>query len=170
MHIELLNRIFSNIQLQVKHLQGLIQVLTDDFHKLEFRLTKLEQLKDKEPKGKSDGLNEGVRVEVCQRGKGWSKEWERQNPKEDVFKENPLGEYFELSYAQFLTVPRLVMESMSYEWQSKMKDLLMEMDETFDWRPKEGRYWVRLRDDRGRFSKCPHWDYRRGNIDHLRIK
>lgn len=80
----------------------------------------------------------------------------------------PISLWFELSYAQFLTVPRVVMQSMPIEWQRKMALLLAEMDETFDWRPTEGRYWVRLRDGRGRFSEPPLCDYRHVNIDHLR--
>jgi hypothetical protein len=79
-----------------------------------------------------------------------------------------LADWFELSYAQFLTVPRLVLQSMPMEWQIKMAALLREMDETFDWRPKEGRYWVRLKDAGGRFSAAPLDDYRHGNIEHLR--
>jgi len=80
--------------------------------------------------------------------------------------------WFELSYAHYLTVPRLVLESMPLEWQQKMAELLFEMDETFDWRPKEGRYWVRLKDSNGRFTAAPLSDYRRGQaeIEKLRIK
>jgi hypothetical protein len=81
---------------------------------------------------------------------------------------DPLAEWFELSYAQFLTVPRLVLQSMPMEWQIKMAALLREMDETFDWRPNEGCYWVRLRDAHGRFCDAPLNDYRHGNIEHLR--
>ncbi|MDA0244924.1 MAG: hypothetical protein OT477_16025 [Chloroflexi bacterium] len=81
---------------------------------------------------------------------------------------NPIAEWFELSRAQFLTVPRLVMEAMPVEWQEKMADLLREMDETFDWRPSNGRYWVRLKDDEGRFTEAPLGDYRRGSCEHLR--
>jgi len=81
----------------------------------------------------------------------------------------PISLWFELSYAQYLTVPRLVMESMPVEWQQKMAVLLQEMDETFDWRPKRGQYWVRLRDENGRFSHAPLADYRRGSVAHLRL-
>ncbi len=82
----------------------------------------------------------------------------------------PISEWFELSYAQYLTVPRLVLQSMPIEWQRKMADLLQEMDDTFDWRPTEGRYWVSLKDANGRYAKAPLEDYRHGNIEHLRIK
>jgi hypothetical protein len=88
----------------------------------------------------------------------------------EVFMDDPLSEWFELSYAQFLTIPRLVLESMSYEWQEKMKALLEEMDATFDWRPEEGRYWVKLKDDKGRYCDAPLNDYRHGSCEHLRIK
>ncbi len=83
---------------------------------------------------------------------------------------SPISEWFELSYAQFLTVPRLVMESMPYEWQEQMAALLEEMDETFDWQPKEGRYWVKLKDGKGRYVDAPLADYRRGSVEHLRLK
>ena len=83
--------------------------------------------------------------------------------------DEPINDWFELSYAQYLTVPRLVMQSMPVSWQYKIAALLQEMDETFNWRPEQGRYWVQLRDDHGRFSQDPLWNYRHGNIEHLRI-
>jgi hypothetical protein len=82
--------------------------------------------------------------------------------------DSPINNWFELSYAQFLTVPRLVMESMPAAWQMQMAALLQEMDDTFDWRPTEGRYWVKLRDGNGHFSHAPLDDYRHGSIEHLR--
>jgi hypothetical protein len=79
-----------------------------------------------------------------------------------------ITDYFEISYAQYLTIPRLVLESMPIEWQEKFVELLDELDETYDWRPREGCYWVKLKDDKGRFSHAPLEDYRYGNIEHLR--
>ena len=87
-----------------------------------------------------------------------------------VWRDSPISYWFELSYSQFLTVPRLVLESMPHEWQERMAELLFEMDNTFDWRPKEGRYWVKLKDGNGRYCHAPLGDYRRGDIEHLRIK
>jgi len=81
---------------------------------------------------------------------------------------SPIAYYFELSRASFLTVPRLVMESMPIEWQRDMAELLNQLDETFDWRPSEGRYWVKLRDNSGRFTEAPLADYRHGDCEHLR--
>jgi hypothetical protein len=83
---------------------------------------------------------------------------------------DPINAWFELSYAQYLTVPRLVMQSMPLEWQRKMAVLLQEMDETFKWRPEEGQYWVKLRDSRGRFSDAPLNNYRHGSCEDIRIK
>jgi len=82
--------------------------------------------------------------------------------------DEPINWWFELSYAQYLTVPRLVMQSMPLKWQRKMAVLLREMDETFDWRPN-GQYWVKLKDANGRFADAPLENYRRGSCEHLRL-
>jgi hypothetical protein len=79
--------------------------------------------------------------------------------------------WFELSYAQYLTVPRSILAAMPDEWQGKMADLLRALDATFDWRPEEGRYWCRLRDDAGRFADDRLAEYRhpdRAFIESLR--
>jgi len=70
--------------------------------------------------------------------------------------------WFKLTYAQYLTVPRSVLQSMPDDWQEKFVALLEQMDDTIDWRPKEGRYWVRLKDDKGCFVRDPLMDYDRG--------
>lgn len=74
----------------------------------------------------------------------------------------PVHSWFELSYAQYLTVPRSVLQSMPVEWQQRLVACLEELDEQIDWRPKEGRYWVKLKDDRGRYVEDPLMDYQRG--------
>ena len=71
-------------------------------------------------------------------------------------------EWFELTYAQYLTIPRSVLQSMPEDWQHKMVALLEQMDDTIDWRPKMGRYWVKLKDDKGRYVADPLMDYDRG--------
>jgi hypothetical protein len=40
-----------------------------------------------------------------------------------------LSLWFSLSYASWLTIPRVLMEEMPDDWQSKMADLLSEYDE-----------------------------------------
>jgi len=73
--------------------------------------------------------------------------------------------WFELSYAQYLTIPRSILQSMSLEWQNKMAALLWELDDTFDWRPQKSQYWVSLRGPDGKYmpiSQDPFMDYERG--------
>ena len=74
----------------------------------------------------------------------------------------PIHEWFELTYAQCLTIPRSVLQSMPEEWQARLVQCLRELDETIDWRPHDGRYWVELRDSQGRFRHDPLKDYQRG--------
>ena len=52
--------------------------------------------------------------------------------------------WWELSYAQYLTIPRSVMQSMPADWQEKMAALLYQLDEDIDWRPKDACYFVTL--------------------------
>lgn len=75
---------------------------------------------------------------------------------------DPIHCWFELSYAQYLTIPRSVLQSMPKTWQARMVARLEELDATIDWRPREGRYWVELRDARGRICHDPLKDYERG--------
>lgn len=44
--------------------------------------------------------------------------------------------WWSLSYAQYLTLPRSVMQSMPDAWQGAMFILLEQLDDTIDWRPK----------------------------------
>jgi len=74
--------------------------------------------------------------------------------------ESPIHGWFELSYASYLTVPRIVLESMPYEWQKQFTALLEDLDESIDWRPDEGRYWVQLRGSDGRYRYDPLCEYR----------
>ena len=73
-----------------------------------------------------------------------------------------IHEWFELTYAQYLTIPRSVLQSMPEDWQADFTRLLERLDDAIDWRPKEGRYWVRLKDGAGKFVCDPLMDYDRG--------
>jgi len=56
-----------------------------------------------------------------------------------------IHEFFELSYAQFLTIPRSVLQSLPTELQRRLAQCLTEIDDLMDWRPLEGtRYRVQL--------------------------
>jgi hypothetical protein len=72
----------------------------------------------------------------------------------------PMHEWFELSYAKYLTIPRSIIQSMPVGWQAEFAQCLRELDDTLEWRPNYGRYWVQLRDERGRYVDDPFDDYR----------
>ena len=77
--------------------------------------------------------------------------------------EAPIHYYFELSYAQYLTIPRSLLQSMPVEWQRGFVRLLIELDNHFGWRDNiDGTYWVRLKDRDGKFKHDPLMDYDRG--------
>ena len=64
----------------------------------------------------------------------------------ELFQKEPIHDWFELSYAQYLTIPRSVLQSMPIEWQETFVKCLTELDETIDWRPKHGCYRCQLMD------------------------
>lgn len=74
----------------------------------------------------------------------------------------PIHGWFELSYAQYLTIPRSALQSMPIEWQARFAACLEQLDDVIDWRPSKGRYWVYLKDGRGRYVRDPMADYERG--------
>lgn len=84
------------------------------------------------------------------------------SPNVPIAPHEAIHHWFELSYAQYLTIPRSVLQSMSDEWQHRFVTCLEELDEAIDWRPKEGRYWVKLKDSAGRYVFDPLADYDRG--------
>lgn len=70
-----------------------------------------------------------------------------------------LWDWFGLSYASWLTLPRVLMHQMPDEWQGRMASLLKEMDEHFPSVPGMDTA-VFVRED-GKFAKCPRWiEYR----------
>jgi hypothetical protein len=81
--------------------------------------------------------------------------------------QHDVSEWFELTYAHYLTVPRSILEAMPLEWQRRFTACLDELDETFDWRPKKARYFCFLRNRRGRFLSDPLHDYRRPDLHYI---
>ncbi len=69
--------------------------------------------------------------------------------------------WFNLSYASWLTLPRVLMEAMSLEWQDKMAMLLNEYNEAFPNQPKIGTRVQITRN--GKLIPTPVWliNYRR---------
>ena len=97
-----------------------------------------------------------------------------QTPEEimDEIEPEAIHGYFELSYAQYLTLPRTALQSMPEEWQARFVTCLRELDESFDWKPRHGnQFWVLMR-GAGHFIKLgdhePFMDYRRGRRRVLR--
>lgn len=62
-------------------------------------------------------------------------------------------QWFGLSYAQYLTVPRSVLQSMPEDWQQRFVDCLNELDEAIDWPPKNGTYRVQLMTTRQNYEE-----------------
>ena len=106
-------------------------------------------------------------IEIKDRGDGETMQKDSANNVQVLdFKPN-VNYWFELSYAQYLTVPRSILEAMPQEWQERFAACLFELDAEFDWRPKAGRYWCRLKDDRGRFTDDPLMQYRHPNFEYI---
>lgn len=79
-----------------------------------------------------------------------------------------LWEWFGLSYAGFLVLPRVLMHEMPDDWQRKMVKLLREYEETFDNVPDVGTPMISLRKNR-RVVRLPGWltNYRHPDKRHL---
>lgn len=59
--------------------------------------------------------------------------------------QEPVHVFFGLSYAQYLAIPRSVLQSMPVVWQRSFVEHLQLLDETIDWRPPTGQcYRVQL--------------------------
>lgn len=75
----------------------------------------------------------------------------------------PIHSWFELSYAQYLTIPRTVLQSMPEHWQRRFVECLEELDAAIEWRPTDGQYWVVMREGgRNRYLRDPLMNYERG--------
>ena len=79
-----------------------------------------------------------------------------------------LWEDFGLSYASFLTLPRVLMHEMPDEWQGKMAELLSEWHSTWSWPDDIGTSTVCHRLE-GKFAPWPRWmlNYRHPNRDFI---
>ena len=84
----------------------------------------------------------------------------------DSLDKRTIHDWFELTYVQYLTIPRSVLQSMPLDWQVGFTKLLDELDKQMDWRPNNADYWVQLRGNRGMFLNLrdndPFMDYERG--------
>lgn len=69
--------------------------------------------------------------------------------------------WFGLSYANFLVLPRIVLQSMPEDWQERFVALVEEAEHTFAC-PAPYAYRVSAVDEHGRFVKDPTPHYNRG--------
>lgn len=78
--------------------------------------------------------------------------------------------WFSLSYASWLTLPRVLMEAMPPDWQLRMADLLIEYDAK--WRPDEHLQTYVVAKKNGKFVKLPPelCNYRRPDRKYIEAK
>jgi hypothetical protein len=75
----------------------------------------------------------------------------------------PIHEWFELSYASYLVLPRSILQSAPISWQKRFVKCLNELEELFGNVPLKGTYKVYLKDkSTGRFLSDPLMNYERG--------
>ena len=86
-----------------------------------------------------------------------------------IIDDEPIHGYFGLSYANYLVLPRSVLQSMPIDWQEKFVELLKLIPETIDekFEPERG-YSVRAKLYKG-YGKDPYSNYERGRR-RLRVK
>ena len=72
-----------------------------------------------------------------------------------------INEAFGLSYANYLVIPRLALESMPEAWQRRFVAMIEDVQERYDFEPPRG-YRVHATDKRGRFVRDEWSDYRHG--------
>jgi hypothetical protein len=84
----------------------------------------------------------------------------------DLFNEEQrdVNDWFELSYASFLVIPRVILQDMPEEWQHKFVALLDELDARYPNQPEVGTR-VQVTDLDGNLIKTPAdiINYRRPN-------
>lgn len=83
-----------------------------------------------------------------------------------ALRRDPHGEdihgWFGLTYANYLVLPRALLQSMPGEWQERMVACLQELDDHFAEMPHAPGYRVQAVDWNGRYVKDPAPHYDRG--------
>jgi hypothetical protein len=73
----------------------------------------------------------------------------------------PINDFFGLTYASYLVIPRTALQSMHVQWQRKFVGMIHQIEELLaDYEPSA--YWVRRTDGHGKFLYDPLADYERG--------
>lgn len=76
----------------------------------------------------------------------------------------PIHGAFGLTYASYLVMHRLLMQSMPVEWQRKFVQLCDEYWEVWDCTKADLNFVVQVRDERGRFTDDALRQYRRPSV------
>lgn len=76
--------------------------------------------------------------------------------------EEPIHDWFGLSYAHYLVLPRSVLQSAPVVWQKNFVRCLEELHIMFGDIPQSGKYEVHLRGGPGRYKEDDLADYERG--------
>lgn len=85
----------------------------------------------------------------------------------EILDSQPSWTFFGLSYAAYLTIPRLALQELPVEWQQKFFDLLREAAEEHGLDTPS--YVVMRRDHRGRLTSQDPWaDYRHSTVAEAR--
>lgn len=83
-----------------------------------------------------------------------------EEPDEDAM---DIHTYFNLTYANYLVIPRTLLQSMDEGWQERFVRLLNELNEAFDYIERADAYRVTPYDPTtGKFAKEPVPHYNRG--------
>lgn len=78
--------------------------------------------------------------------------------------DTPASAWFGLSYASWLTLPRVSLQEMPLDWQARFFAMIEEAEDKFGLRCPEGISVVR-KDGKNRFVNNDHWNnYRRGTV------
>lgn len=74
----------------------------------------------------------------------------------------PIHDWFELSYSNYLVLPRSILQSAPVEWQRRFVTCLHELKSSVYHLDVNDNYTVLLKDGNGHFTSDPYSDYQRG--------
>lgn len=80
----------------------------------------------------------------------------------EVLEHEAIHGWFGLTYANYLCLPRTLLQSMPDEWQNRFVGCLDELDAAYRHLNLDVNYTVSVRDGKGRFTTDPVPHYNRG--------
>lgn len=77
----------------------------------------------------------------------------------------PVHDWFGLTYAGYLVVPRLILQELPYDWQRRFVGLMVEANDLHKAPDPKGTSIVCWKGPNGKYTKAKHWSrYRRGTV------